>query len=200
MAQSNIGFEFQYASVSPGVDVPGVLKPYYGTTTAGSAPQVYFGMTVRASEAAEWAFGYNSWSIPVTTELAGSATLSYKGLYLRHTRTSRYFFVSFGLDGSLSVDEQKNTSSPLMKKFYNQWNLVVNGGPSIPIGKFRLRGYIGAVVFFSSVNDSGASVKQVYVSTGQPAPDDNDVNLHFLPSLQYGFSLQYNLHNWNNDD
>jgi len=183
--------------MAPGVSVPGIDAQDYGTVESGSTTQLYFGLTLRASEKTKWAIGYNAWSIPLSVQYGGSGTISYKGAYFRYNRTGKYLYATGGLDVSFQVDENLNSSNSKLQNFYNQVNFVLGGGPRVEIGKVTLEAFLGASVQFSSVNDSGTSVQQVYIPSGQPAPTDNDVNLHFLPAFQYGFSIQYNLYNFN---
>lgn len=83
------------------------------------------------------------------------------------------------------------TTSTFTNDFFNQANLVLGLGPSVPIGKhLKLRGNVSVVIPFSTIYDSGVVAKQVYINSGQPAPDAK-VNLRYLPLISYGLNVSY---------
>ncbi|MFM8743559.1 MAG: hypothetical protein ACKODM_09580 [Cytophagales bacterium] len=56
--------------------------------------------------------------------------------------------------------------------FLTRQIFVLGLGSSVPIGKhLKLNGNVSVVIPFSTIYDSGVVTKQVYINSGQPAPD-----------------------------
>lgn len=214
-----VGFEFTYQGSSNTIDLPGLLKSTFDKVESGGGSNVSFGLTIKASEIIRVRGGLCFISLPFKPTMNGSynsqpalitedGKLSYTGIYLRVDRTWDYFYLTGGFDISIgnsykSTLEIRNSSGALLSKsdngsksiltnnFYNQFNLVLGLGPSIPLGKsFVLKGVLAGVVPFSSIYDSGLSVPQIYIPSGAPAPNAQ-VNLRYMPFLTYGISLEY---------
>jgi hypothetical protein len=214
-----VGIEFSYLGSSNTIDLPGLLTSTFEKVESGGGSNLSFGLTVKANEDILIRGGLCFISLPFKPTIKGTinsqpafakedGNLSYSGIYLRIDRTWQYFYLTGGFDISLgnsykSTVETRNASGTLLSKidngsksiltssFYNQFNLVLGLGPSIPIGKsIILKGVIAGVVPFSAIYDSGLSVPQVYISTGAPAPNAK-VNLRYLPFITYGINLEY---------
>jgi hypothetical protein len=220
MAQSKLGFEFTFSGYSNTVSVPGMLS-YITSVADGSGSNTSYGVTLVASEKITLRGGLSFWSMPFSPTIQATVggqpatayeegTLSYSGVYFRIDRTLPYFFFTGGFDlsfsnsykGSYKIESaggsfanSGTTESLLTNDFNNQFNLVLGLGPSIPIGKhLLLRGLLSGTVVVRGIYDSGVTAtNQVYISTGTAAPDDTNVDLHYLPFLSYGFSLQYTI-------
>ena len=214
-----MGIEFSYLGSSNTIDLPGLLTSTFEKVEAGTGSNFSFGLTAKASENVLIRGGLFFTRLPFKPTIKGTinnqtayakedGVLSYTGIYLRVDRTWQYFYFTGGFDISIgnsykSTLETRNSSGSLLSKidngsksiltnsFYNQFNLVLGLGPSIPLGKtVNLKGIIAVAVPFSAIYDSGLSVPQVYISTGAPAPNAR-VNLRYLPFITYGFNLEY---------
>ncbi|MFM7858063.1 MAG: hypothetical protein ACKO96_40640 [Flammeovirgaceae bacterium] len=199
--------------------MPGLLKDRFEQVEGGSGNFLSFGLTVKASDKITLRGGPAFWSMPFiptgkgtyngTSALAKeTGTLSFSGIYIRLDRNWDYFYLSGGFDfsfgksytndleirntaGTLLVKSNNQTTSIFTSDFYNQANLVLGLGPTIPVGKhFKLRGNLSAVIPFSTIYNSGVVAKQIYITSGQPAPDAK-VNLRYLPFVSYGLSIAY---------
>jgi hypothetical protein len=218
-SQSKLGVEFSYSGTSGSIDLPGALKDQFEKVEGGSGSAISFGLNVKASESITLRSGLAFWNMPFIPTIKGTsngstvfaketATLSFTGMYLRVDRTWKYFYLSGGFDFSFSNSykgsiEIRNSNGTLLSKddnlskstltstFYNQANLVLGLGPSIPLSKhFTLKGNISVVIPFATIYDSGVVLQQIYINTGKPAPDAK-VNLRYLPFVSYGLSLAY---------
>jgi hypothetical protein len=214
-----VGIEFSYLGSSNTIDLPGLLTSTFEKVESGGGSNLSFGLTVKASDDILIRGGLCFISLPFRPTIKGTinnqpafakedGNLNYSGIYLRVDRTWPYFYLTGGFDISFgnsykSTLETRNASGTLLSRidngsksiltnsFYNQFNLVLGLGPSIPIGKsLTLKGVIAGVVPFSAIYDSGLSVPQVYISTGAPAPNAK-VNLRYLPFITYGINLEY---------
>lgn len=218
-AQSKVGLEFSFSGTSGSIDLPGLLKGNFERVDGGSGNFWSLGLTVRASEKVTLRGGPAFWAMPFIPTSKGTyngvdslatetGTLRFSGLYLRIDRTWDFFYLSGGFDfsfgNSYNCDlEIRNTAGQVLLKannqsksiltndFFNQANLVLGLGPTLPIGKhLKLRGNLSVVVPFSTIYDSGVVAKQVYINTGQPAPDAR-VNLRYMPFVSYGLNFSY---------
>lgn len=219
-SQSKVGVEFSFSGTSGSIDLPGLLKDNFDKVEAGGGSFLSFGLTLKASDKITVRGGPAFWSLPFIPTAKGTyngnpalatetGQIKFSGIYLRIDRTWNYFYLSGGFDfsfgnsyrnnleirnttGALLLKLDNQTTSILTSDFYNQANLVLGLGPSIPIGKhLTLRGNLSVVVPFSTIYNSGVVAKQVYINTGKPAPDYN-VNLRYLPFVSYGLNLAYN--------
>lgn len=218
-AQSKVGVEFSFSGTSGGIDLPGLLKDNFEKVEGGSGSYWSFGLTVKASDKITIRGGPAFWSMPFVPTAKGTyngtaalaketGTLSFSGIYLRLDRTWDYFYLSGGFDfsfgksyksdleirnttGQVLFRANNQTTSAFTNDFFNQANLVLGLGPSVPIGKhLKLRGNVSVVIPFSTIYDSGVVAKQVYINSGQPAPDAK-VNLRYLPLISYGLNVSY---------
>lgn len=217
--QSKVGVEFSLSGTSGSIDVPGLLKQNFEKVDGGSGSFWSLGLTVRASEKITLRGGPAFWSMSFIPTAKGTyngvsslatenGTLRFSGIYLRVDRTWDFFYLSGGFDfsfgnsyrsdleirntaGQVLLKRNDQTTSILTSEFFNQSNLVLGLGPSFPLGKHvKVRGNLSVVIPFSTIYDSGVVAKQVYINSGQPAPDAR-VNLRYLPLISYGFNVSY---------
>jgi hypothetical protein len=218
--QSKLGVEFSYSGTSGSIDLPGALKDKFTKVEGGEGNSLMIGLTLRASKKIILRGGLSFWEMPFAPSIEGTlngspviaketAVLNFSGVYLRLDRPWRYFYLSGGFDFSFSNSFEGNveiqslngtriskvnnlTKSTLTSEFYNQANLILGLGPNIPIGNhFVLRGNLSIGVPLATIYDSGVVVQQIYINTGNAAPDAK-VNLRYLPFVSYGLSVLYN--------
>jgi hypothetical protein len=207
--QGTVGLEFSAAASYSQVMAPTNYPDKITDINSGIGNDFSVGMAIAVNSNFSLGFGFRRWVMPFNSEFVEDmgdlvllrnedGKIRYAGVYLKAERSWRYFYLTGGLDlsltqkynmdmverddGSYSVWNHQNNlhDSNLIKDFKNQVNVVLGAGPLIPIGKsIELKPLVAFMVALKPV--------------GQPYAYTAD-SFKFSPMFKMGASMVYKFH------